>query len=73
MWQKLRSLISQDRHARRLGERDAPTDTGEAAVRPEHEPYVGRAGSDDAIDAEPSGAEIRGDGDLDQQGAARPD
>jgi len=46
---------------------DATSSTGTA----ENETYVGRVGGDEAGDVGRSGAEARGDGDVDHQGAAR--
>ena len=90
MWRKLVNLVSRDRRARREGEVDAPTDSGEVTTRAagggsdaptqdahsstgttSHETFVGRTGGDESGDVGRSGAEARGDGDLDRQGAAR--
>jgi hypothetical protein len=46
---------------------DANSSTGTTA----NDTFVGRAGGDESGDTGTSGAEARGDGDLDQQGAAR--
>jgi len=46
---------------------DANSSTGTT----ENDTFVGRAGGDESGDTGISGAEARGDGDLDQQGAAR--
>jgi hypothetical protein len=76
MWKKLTSRFARDRRARSEGEYDAPTDTGQSTGRPtagEESPYVGRAGGDETGDPGESGAQARGDSDLDHQGAARPD
>jgi len=48
-------------------------DTHSTTGTTSNDTYVGRAGSDEAGDAGLSGAQARGDGDLDHQGAARRD
>jgi len=49
------------------GTQDANSSTGTT----QNETFVGRAGGDESGDTGMSGAEARGHGDLDQQGAAR--
>jgi len=54
------------------GGSDAPTqDRHSTTGTTSSETFVGRAGSDETGDTGVSGAEARGDGDLDHQGAAR--
>ena len=54
------------------GGSDAPTqDAHSSTGTTSHETFVGRTGGDESGDVGLSGAEARGDGDLDHQGAAR--
>ena len=55
-----------------VGRSDVPTqDSHSTTGTTSSETFVGRAGSDETGDTGVSGAEARGDGDLDPQGAAR--
>lgn len=49
----------------------ATQDTHSTTGTTTNDTFVGRAGGDEAGDEGTSGAEVRGDGDLDHQGAAR--